>query len=275
MNTETRKSRLFIGTVDDLFSSDSEEESEAEKSKRDIENFANGSNDIDFNETLMKLDETTLNFHTEDDEFIATISKRTKECTKLPAVRNACKLQAEKFHFDAVLFNRIPMWEFRCVAADDPLCKESRTDKLEIMSVFMLINKISADLMMAFYIEGGQSIDDAMKLHKFFNTMHNMYNESEEIDLIGLFGDWFTLHCETKTLRRIDLTAVKQEEKNETKLNEPFLTDSLRWRRERINRQMIRSGKFTINDRNDLLEVKEAWRNGLQLRGRYIQRKNE
>lgn len=53
--------------------------------------------------------------------------------------------------------NRIPIHYFRYFTSEDPLCKNSREmTKMEIMTAFMLINKISPELMVAWYLEGGR-----------------------------------------------------------------------------------------------------------------------
>lgn len=157
MSNNTRKRRLFIGTVDDLFRSQSQNttanqsESEIEnfvngndddefnatimqldqiertnQSSSDVESFFDGCDDIQFNNTLLELHEEELDFHTDGDKFAG---KRVKMCNKVSLVRNKCKVQAEKFNFSSELFNRIPMWVFRSITADDPLCKASDTKK--------------------------------------------------------------------------------------------------------------------------------------------------
>lgn len=170
---EEESSTVKIQRESERSSNNSEEESELSKrSKKDIENFKSGIDDNAFNESIKNLDENSGDLLNDDDTFIAALSKRTQKFQDLSTVRNKCKLQAKKFGFDENLFNRIPMWVFRSLAADDPLCKECHnTKKIEMICLFMLINDISPDLMMSFYIESGQSIDDTFNLHKYLNTM--------------------------------------------------------------------------------------------------------
>lgn len=269
------RKRLFIGTVDDLFRSDSEEESElAKRSKKDIESFKSGIDDNAFNASIQILDEDDkfIDLLNESDTFNAALSKRTQKFRDVSTVRNNCKLQAKQFGFDENLFNRIPMWVFRSVAADDPLCRECHnTTKLELICLFVLINDISPDLMMSFYIKGGQSVDDAFRLHKYLTTMKKLHRESEEIDLIGLFGDKFTFHLATRTLRRIDMSIIQWS--SESGRREAFLPDNLNWKRERIVRNLIRNGQHTIEDDMDIRELYSAWMNGLRKRGRNSRKK--
>lgn len=124
--------------------------------------------------------------------------------------------------------------------------------------------------MLAFYLEAGQSVNDAMDAHKFLHLMKKLYDENTNENLIGLFGDYFTLHLETRTLRRIDMTTVVHGDTS--KANEPFLPSSLNWRRERVVRNLIRNGHYTIQDDLDLREAKSAFQNGLCLRGRFVRR---
>lgn len=134
----------------------------------------------------------------------------------------------------------------------------------------MLINNISPELMMAFYLEGGQSLHDAMKIRDFLNKMKEMHDKLEKDDLIALFGTHFTFHGQTKTLRRFDMSLVGNSSRGRS--NEPFIPDNMNWRRQRVVGNLIRTGQFTVYDEMDLMEVKQAWRNGLRLRGRFINR---
>lgn len=57
-------------------------------------------------------------------------------------------------------------------------------------------------------------------------------------------------------------------------MNEPFIPDTLNWKRERIVRQLIKKGEFTIKEKEDLNEVRNAYKLGLKKRGRAKKEKN-
>lgn len=183
-------------------------------------------------------------------------------------VRNRCRREAARFHYSLILFDRFPMWIFRYFQASDPLCVDNIPNfkKLHILFVYMIINKIDAGLMMAFYNAADQDMDTIFRLHKLFSTMWKLYNEAESIDYIPIFGTYFTFHCESRTLRRIDMSVVNY---NRGQRNaEHFIPNSMRWKQERIVRSLIRRGEFTVRDEEDLREVKEAWQDGLRRQGR-------
>lgn len=253
-----RKHKLDIGTFDDVF--------RGIKSEELITKFKSGEDDDIFNETINLLDSSvhlsdktieTFKNGDDDNEFENLIQQKVKKCNVVHEVRQKCKIQAKKFNYSEELLNRFPMWVFRYFAALDPMCREdNETKKIEIMTIFMLINKISPDLMMAFYIEGGQSVHDAMKIRDFFNKMKEIHDEHEKDDLIALFGSNFTFHCQTKTLRRIDMSIVESSPRGGP--NEPFIPDTMEWRRQRVIRNLIANGQFTVFDDMDLMEVKQA-----------------
>lgn len=206
-------------------------------------------------------------FQNNEDEslFNASITERFNRARDVSQLRYRCKMQAFHFNFDLLKFNRIPIWVFRYFAADDPLCQESDTClKIEIMTVFMLINKISPDLIMAFYLEGGQNVLDCLKLNHVFHNLKKLFEKTDENYLIPYFGSQFSFHIESKTLRRIDMSIVQF---SSTSNNEPFIPQGTSWRRNRIIRNLIRNGQFTVQDKSDLCDIKEAWKNGLKCVG--------
>lgn len=207
----------------------------------------------------------------EDKIFIELLNKKSLMYFDLSSVRKKCREKAKMFNYDLGLFNRFPMWVYRYLAADDPLCKDSgETRKIEIFTVFMFINKISPELMMAFYIEAGQSIEDAFNIHKFLVIMKKIYDKHDRSELIGLFGDWFTYHCQSQTLRRIDMSLVEYGVPSRN--NAQFIPDKIQWRRQRVSRRLLRTGEYTVNDDMDLMELKRSVQNGLRYRGRFRDR---
>lgn len=249
----------------------------------DIKKFKSGEDNDDFERTIAEMDSsfelnesrapTLSDLHIEqfksgegDDEFTRTIEKMDKQWYDVSTVRKRCRVQAQRFKFDVTLFDRMPMWVFRVLAAEDPMCRISgELTKIDTITIFMLINGINPDLMMAMYLEGRQSIDDAMKLHKFFKTMKKLYDKTDKGDLISLFGNCFTYHCQSRTLRQIDLSVVQHGTRSGH--NEPFIPDTIMWRRERLVRSLIRKGEFSVLDEMALDEVKRSWKNGQRLRG--------
>lgn len=274
------KRKLDVGNIDTLF--DEEEiqhlkeiesfkvdDSYDELLNRTYDNVKNQVEKNKMGSAEKKLDGYVQMLDNNNSEFLEALSKRTKKYNKLPEVRNKCKLHAEKFRFSINLFNRTPMWVFRCFTADDPLCKINymETKKIDFMTVFMLINKISPNLMMACYLEGGQSVNDVIDLHKYFILMEKLYEEG----VIGMLDDSFAFHLESRTLRRLDMSIVESGP-NQSKQNEPFLPHNTNWRRQRVLRNLIRMGQYKIRDEYDLLEVKEAYQQGLRLKGRFMNR---
>lgn len=201
----------------------------------------------------------------EDELFAKILTKKTRAYSDLSSLRQRCRLHAEKFKYPLVMFDRIPMWFFRYLAAEDPLCQNVKATKLEIMTIFMIINEIEVNLMMAFYIEGGQCIDDCMQLLIFFGIMKKLNDRTENYMKTSMLGHSFTYHCQSKSLRRIDMSLVECASTNMSK--EPFIPDSVNWRRERFIRKIIRSGQFNRMDEIELTQIKQSWQNGLRLRG--------
>lgn len=64
----------------------------------------------------------------------------------------------------------------------------------------------------------------------FFCTVRGIYNRSEQRLLVGLSVEEFAFHCQTKTLRRIDMELVTHCPANEEL--RPFISGTLYWRRE-------------------------------------------
>lgn len=272
-----KRKRLFVGTIDTLFRDD-EEDKKKVKSNECINSFMNGDDEDEFKELIAQIEENNeldkfhLNDNNDDELFLKAINERQVEYFDLSDVRKKCRLQAERFKYSIEMFNRIPMWIFRYLSSDDPLCQNvPKCTKLEIMTIFMIINKLDPGLVTAFYIQGGQSVADSIKLHKFFSTMLELFKKTEQCSLIPIFGNSFTFHCETKSLRRVDMELVECGTKDG--INEPFIPDSIEWRRERFVRKMIRTGEFTIMDDIELNEVKRSWRCGLRLKGIFSKNK--
>lgn len=204
----------------------------------------------------------------EDEEFLSLLSTADRRKKyHISDNRSKCKIQAARLKLEIRLFDRIPMWVFRYFAATDPLCRnDKKCERLEIMCVFMIINNISPALMVAFYMQSGQCVNDCMKLLSFFTNMKALYNKTAAHSLWTIFGNTYTIHLETRTMRQIDMTLVQSGSKRGEQ--EPFIMDHLHSHRDRMLRKLIRQGKFTIFDEIGLNQVKQCWRNGLQRRGR-------
>lgn len=129
----------------------------------------------------------------------------------------------------------------------------------------MIINNIPADLMMTFYSCGGQDVDTLFRLQPFFHTMWRLYQTEPQNELFSIFGTYFAFHCETRTLRRVDMSIVEYRSSQNTG---PFLPTLNDWRRSRAVRHLIRTGQFRVNDDYDLLEVRLAYQDGLRQVGR-------
>lgn len=181
-------------------------------------------------------------------------------------VRRRCRIEARRFNFPEQLFSRIPTYFFRYFKSIDPLLDNSEHFcQWHIMTVFMLINNIDAGLMMAFYNAGEQDIDTLFKIHSIFATMWRLYRRTDAVDLVSVFGPYFSYHLESRTLRRIDMSVVTTGRDN----REPFVPHQINWIRWREVRRLILSSAFRVNDDYDLLEVREAMQGGiLHQRGR-------
>lgn len=175
-------------------------------------------------------------------------------------VRRRCRIYAQRFGYDLRLFNRIPIYIFEYFRSDDPLSTNTPSFcQIELMSVFMIINNISSDLMMAFYAAGDQGLDVILRLHTFFFTMWRVYETSDPDDLLGLFGTFFAYHLESRTLRRIDMSIVSYNSGQRQQNN--FVPNHIR--------NLIRRGVYRIENEYDLEEVRTALRGGLINRGRF------
>lgn len=124
-------------------------------------------------------------------------------------VRRRCRYYARRFGYSLLLFDRIPTYIFEYFRSNDPLNTFTPSfTQIELITTFMIINNISADLMTSFYSSGDQELDIVLHLHTFFITMWRLYRESTEDSLLGRFGTFFAYHLESRTLRRIDMSLV-------------------------------------------------------------------
>lgn len=184
------KRPLPVTSIDELFYDESAPKSNNSEfsSTQCVSQFKSGEDDNSFNKTIANLTDVQAEFHLNCDEDIfgsistqpiASTSKvSTSEVSNhlieqfkegnddakfsanittsklipfnTPNVRERCRIQARKFKFDEILFDRIPMWVFRHCTSRDPIC-----DKIEILLIFIMINKISPAMITSFYIEGG------------------------------------------------------------------------------------------------------------------------
>lgn len=179
-------------------------------------------------------------------------------------VRERCRVEARRFHYPEHLFGRFPTYIFRYFMSVDPLHSTGSYSLINIITVFMLINNIDAGLMMAFFNAGDQGLDTLFQLHGIFSVYWRLYRSTPENELISIFGDCFSFHCESRTLRRVDMSIANSEPQN----HEHFVPDTSNWRRWREVRRLIRIGEFRVIDDYDLLEVREAMRGGMRGRGR-------
>lgn len=124
-------------------------------------------------------------------------------------IRENCRRYARQFSYPDYLFNRIPTYIFAFFSSPNPLGIIRETyDQMDIINVFMLINGISADLMMAFYAAAHQDLETVLMVHEYLLRMWQLHSHAQEDELIGIFGTIFSYHLETRTLRRIDMTQV-------------------------------------------------------------------
>lgn len=87
----------------------------------------------------------------------------------LHEIRNRCRTYARKFNYPEVLFNRIPTYIFQYFGSNDPLDRvPGSLDQMDIMNIFMIINGISADIMMAFYAAADQPLETVLRIHEYF-----------------------------------------------------------------------------------------------------------
>lgn len=183
-------------------------------------------------------------------------------------IRERCRY-ARQFHYPEYLFNRMPTYVFQYFGSPNPLDSiPGLFDQMDIMNIFMLINGISAELMMAFYAAGEQEVDTVIRIHEYFLRMYSLYNESSVNDLIANFGSYFSYHLETRSLRRIDMSVVNYN--RHQRLSNNFVPNQVNWRRALEIRQLYRRGQYQIMDEYDLLEFRMAWFGGLRIRrGRF------
>lgn len=184
-------------------------------------------------------------------------------------IRRRCRQYAIRFNYPDILFNTIPTYIFQYFCLINPLeVVPGPFDPMDIMNIFMIINNISADLMMAFYAAGDQELDNVLRIHDYLLRMWQLYNQARPEDLFGLFGTFFAYHMETRTLRRIDMTIVNHNRGQRQPTH--FVPNQVNWRRAREVRLLFRRGQYTIGDEFDLAEFRMAWYGGLRnRRGRY------
>lgn len=108
-------------------------------------------------------------------------------------IRERCRIYARQFHYPEYLFDRMPTYVFQYFGSPNPLDTiPGSFDQMDTLNIFMIINGISADLMMAFYAAAEQEIETVIRIYEYFLRMYSLYNESSSIDLIAnlcpLFG---------------------------------------------------------------------------------------
>lgn len=141
-------------------------------------------------------------------------------------VRQRCRIEARRFGFSETLFNRIPIYFFRYFMSTDPLLSNPQGfTQYNIMTVFMVINRIDAGLLMAFYNAAEQNIDTLFEIHAIYSTLWRLYERTNADDLLDIFGNFYAYHLETRTLRRIDMSIVNYHQTN----HEQFVPDTVSW----------------------------------------------
>lgn len=182
-------------------------------------------------------------------------------------VRERCKEMALRFGYPLYLFNRIPIFIFHYFKSNNPLDHyQGSFSQLDYIIIFMLINSITADLMIAFYAAGDQIVDDIFKLHAIFINAWKLHKAASNDELLSTFDDdIFAYHLQSRSLRKIDHSIVKYESKSKYNY---FVPNHPNWKRLRFVRQMIRKGEYRIYDDFDMLELKEAMKQGLLQTGR-------
>lgn len=199
---------------------------------------------------------------------------KSQTTTKMPRpslhqVRDQCRIYARQFNFPEQLFNRIPMYIFQYFGTPNPLTViRGAYDSMDIITIFMIINKISAELMMAFYASADQELETTLMVHDHFQKMWQLHGQNNPRDLCGIFGTLFSYHLETRTLRRVDMSIVLHHQRHRSPTH--FVPNQLNWQRAREVRTQYRNGQYRINDLYDLAELRMAWYGGLRIRrGRY------
>lgn len=182
-------------------------------------------------------------------------------------IRQNCEKIAVKFNFPIEIFKRIPMWFFGYLRSEDPLyIYSNKFNQINMMTIFMLINEIPPELMMAFYNEGHQNVDIVFRLHEIFIKMRQKYDTIPIDDRIEYFGTNFTFHCATRTLRRIDMSQV--ELGSRTRKNNNFIPNHGSWPFYRDIRHQIRNGTYSVTHELDIAFAFGAMADGLLPRGR-------
>lgn len=58
------------------------------------------------------------------------------------------------------------------------LKRQNVAEKINVMLVLILINKIKPEMIAGFYLEGGQSVLEVLKIEKFLRAMKNIYDNT-------------------------------------------------------------------------------------------------
>lgn len=179
----------------------------------------------------------------------------------LSKVRDRCRAIAHRYRYDEILFDRIPTFYFNYFRATDPLAV------VHLVAVFMLINDISANLMMAFYSAGGHDPDMLDRLHQIFIRQWAAYRQRRGTpELFERFGHYYAYHMETKTLRYIDMSPRPYSGPRQ-RHRDRFVPDEHNWMQYREVRERLRAGNFVAQDDRDLDIIAAAERNGMYARG--------
>lgn len=120
--------------------------------------------------------------------------------------------------------------------------------------------------MIAFYAAGDQVVDDIFKSHAIFINAWKLHKAATKNELMSVFDDnIFAYHLQSKSLRKIDHSIVAYESKSKYNY---FVPNHPNWKRLRFVRQMITDGIYRVYDDYDMLELKEAMKQGLLKTGR-------
>lgn len=192
-------------------------------------------------------------------------AKHQMPTLSLYEIRQRCRRYARQFSYSEVLFNRIPAYIFQYLCSPNPLeVVRASFDQMDIINIFMLINGISADLMMAFYAAANQNLENVLMIHEYLLRMWQMYRQATPENLCGIFGTFFSYHLETRTLRRVDMSIVYR---HRNLSQEPhFVPNQPNWRRAREVRRLYRLGQYRVNDIYDIAELRMAWYGGMRQR---------
>lgn len=179
--------------------------------------------------------------------------------------RNKCREIATQYNISKNIFDRIPMYFFNYfISSQNPLERSTSENfaQIDIIMVFMVINKFSPILIAKWYNAGGKDAYVVLDLFDHLTKVQKMFNDVElqkKYDLCTLFGYCYSFQLESKTLRYIDNRIVVN--KNISRKGILFDPNNSMWKANLKLWQKIKTSNYFLHnplDRRNGLAMEEV-----------------